>query len=293
MLRRTASKRLWIPLRQEADRAGGVAQVEARHDVRVRVVVDDRRVLVGSGDPMDVERVRAVRAVEAQVDPQPRRLDEQLGAFVGEEVDVSGGLQVAAQCEHDGRVDVVLRGARGVVRRCFLAVDRPPREECPDLAHLGRPLFGGAEHRPPEPDHLARRLLVGVGEERHDVHLRVPEVVAVVAAPGDTLRGDALLVRARRRLSELEDVPADRLLRLVVAAQLDVGRRPEAVEELTLFGEECVVAVGLGAAERARAAVGEFLCGHAGGGVVRDEFRDPDRLAHGGAHAEHRLGQVG
>ncbi len=129
-----------VPLRQEPHRAGGVAQVEARHDVRVRVVVDDRRVLVGPGDPMDVERRRAVDAVEAEVDPEPRRLHEQLGALVGEEVDVAGGLQVPAQREHDGRVDVVLRGARGVVGRCFLAVDRPPREQRPDLAHLGRPL---------------------------------------------------------------------------------------------------------------------------------------------------------
>ena len=54
---RRASNASRVPLRQEPDRAGGVAQVEARHHVRVRVVVDDRRVLVGARDPMDVERL--------------------------------------------------------------------------------------------------------------------------------------------------------------------------------------------------------------------------------------------
>ena len=132
-------ERLRIPLRQEAHGAGGVAQVEPGHHVRVRVVVDDGRVLVGAGDPMDVERLRPVASVEPEVGPQPGGLDEDLGAFVGEEVDVAGGLQVSAQGEHHRRVDVVLRGAGGVVGRRLLAVDRPPRVERADLAHLRRP----------------------------------------------------------------------------------------------------------------------------------------------------------
>ena len=45
------------------------------------------------------------------------------------------------------------------------------------------------------------------------------------------------------------------------------ARRPEAVEPLPLFGEDRVGAVGLGAAERARAAVGELL-----GGTPVDEW---------------------
>ncbi len=228
---------------------------------------------------MDVERLRSVARVEPEVGPQPGRLDEDLGAFVSEEVDVAGRLEVPAEGEHHRRVDVVLRRAGGVVRRCLLAVDRPPRIQRPDLAHLAGTGARRVEHRPAEPDHLARRLLVGVGEERHDVHLGVPEVVAVVAAGAHALGGDALLLGARRRLGELEEVPTHRLLVAFVATEFDVGGRPERIEPLGLLGEQVVEPVGLGPFEGPRATIGEFLGRDPGRGVVRDEFGDADRFA--------------
>jgi hypothetical protein len=78
-------------------------------------------------------------------------------------------------------------------------------------------------------------LRVGVGEERDDVHLGVPEVVTVVAAGAESLRGDALLVGAGTCLSHLEQVPSDRLLCLGVAVDLDVAALPEGVEPGTLL----------------------------------------------------------
>ncbi len=187
---------------------------------------------------------------------------------------------------------VVLRCAGGVVRRCFLAIDGAPRIQRPVLAQLAGALARRGEHLPPEADHLARRLGPGIGEERRDVHLGVPEVVAVVAAAGDPLGGDALFLSARRGLTELEQVPAQRLLRAIVAAQLHVAALPELVEPLALLGEQLLDAVVLGAVERACAAVREL----GGWGpfrvVVRDELGDADRIARCCPHGVHRLGQV-
>ena len=77
-------------------RARRVAQVEARHHVRVEVVVDDGRVLVGPGDPWMWNVCDAVARVEPEVGPQAGRLDEDLGTLVGEEVDVAASPRGSA-----------------------------------------------------------------------------------------------------------------------------------------------------------------------------------------------------
>ena len=211
-----------------------------------------------------------VRRVETQVAPEPCRLDEDLGAFVGEEVDVTRRVEVAGQREDHVGVDVVLRGSGGVVRRGLFTVDRAPRVQPPVLVQVPGPSPCGVEHVPSEPKQLACRDRVGVGEERDDVDLGVPEVVTVVAACGHAFGGDALLLGLDRGLRELEQVPSDRLLSGVVAVDLDVGRLPESFEHRGLLGAEHVDAGFRGAVQRARTAVDQLLAGHAGGRVVAD-----------------------
>jgi hypothetical protein len=195
---------------EPAHALGGVAEVQARHEVRERVVVDDRRVLVGAGDAVDVER--AVGGEEAQVLPQPCRLDEHLGADLGEEAAVVARVNVSADRVRDVRIDVVLRGARLVVRRRLLAVDRAPREHRAALAELARPGARRVEHAVAEAQEVPGDARLRVREERQQVHLDVPEVVALVAATGQPLRRDPGTLGAPRRLGDLEEIPADRLL---------------------------------------------------------------------------------
>jgi hypothetical protein len=83
----------------------------------------------GPVTPVDVEA--PVLAVEAEVFPHARRLDQDLGAHLGEERRVVAHLHVLADGVGDVGVDVVLGGARLVVRRGLLAVDGPPREQGP------------------------------------------------------------------------------------------------------------------------------------------------------------------
>ena len=99
-------------------------------------------------DPLPLLRV------EPEVVPQPGGLDEDLGALVGQEVDVAGGVEVALEGEHDVGVDVVLRRAGGVVGRRLLAVDRAPRVQPADLVELAGPAAGCIEHVPAEPQQL-------------------------------------------------------------------------------------------------------------------------------------------
>ena len=130
---------------------------------------------------------------------------------------------VLVQRVRDVRVDVVLRGARRVPRRRLAAVDRAPRVQRAAMAHLGRPLARRAQHPAAELQHLPRPLRARVDEERDDVDLRVPEVVALVAAAGDALGRDAVALGARGRLQQLEQVEADRPLELRRALDLDVA----------------------------------------------------------------------
>ena len=251
------------PLPQERDRACRVPHGEAGHDVRVEVVVDDGRVLVGTGHPVDVEALLAVDRVEAEVLVEACGLDEDLGALVREELDVARRVEVPLERVHDRCVDVVLRGAGCVVGRRLLTVDRPPRVQRPPLAQLGGTGARRAEHVVPEPEQLAGRVGVGVGEVRQDVHLGVPEVVPVVAAGGHALGRDPLLVRPRRCLGELEQVPPDGLLGRWIAGDLDVAVRPEVVEPRLLFGAERREPFLASPVDGAVATVGELLGGDA------------------------------
>ena len=288
--------RLGIVLGHLADGARGEAEVEARHDVREEVVVHDRRVLVGPGHAVDVERLLAVavaRAPEAERRPQARGLDRDVDALAVEELDVARRADVLREREAHVGVDVVLRGPGRVVRRGLFAVDRAPREERAVLVELVRAAAGRRKHEVPHPERVARPERRRVREERQHVDLGVPEVVAAVARPGDALRGNALAVGAGRGLRELEEAPAGGLLQVVVPADAHVRALPEPVEPDALPLVLALDALDLDAVERATAAVDELARRHAARGVVAHELRDADRHAGLGLHAEHVLGDVG
>ena len=95
-----------------------------------------------------------------------------------------------------------------------------------------------------------------VGQARQDVDLRVPEVLALVAAAGQALRGDAVALDARRRLAQLEEVEAHGLLDVAGPFDRDVRVLPERVEALALDLGDALEAVVGGAVERAVARAG-------------------------------------
>ena len=86
----------------------------------------------------------------------------------------------------------------------------------------------------------------GVGEHWENEAFGVPEGVAVVAWTGQTLRGNRSLLGAGAGLQRVEEPETDGLLKLRVPVELDVRRRPEVVEILTLAGQEALPAGVLG-----------------------------------------------
>ena len=80
-------------------------------------------------------------------------------------------------------------------------------------------------------------------EERDDVDLGVPEVVALVAAPGHALGGHAEALAAGRRLQELEQVEAHAALQVRGAGQLDVAPLPEVGDVATVLLLDRVVSL--------------------------------------------------
>jgi hypothetical protein len=78
-------------------------------------------------------------------------------------------------------------------------------------------------------EQAARHARLRVEQERQDVDLRVPEVMALVGPAGESARADAAAFGARRRLEQLEQIPPENLLLArLVAIELDVGALPEA-----------------------------------------------------------------
>ena len=115
------------------------AQVPLCHQVRVEVVVGDRAVLVGARDAVDPKC--AVEIVVAEGSPEPRRLDEDLHAYVVLERGVVGGVHVSDHRVGDVRVDMEGRRAGRPVARALLAVDRPPRKRRTRQAEFLRALL--------------------------------------------------------------------------------------------------------------------------------------------------------
>ena len=236
---------------QPVDRVGRCFEVLARHQVRVGVVVDDGRVLVRAGHGVDHELAVAALGEEAEPEPEARRLDQHLAAAVEHQRVVAGDRAVLADRVRDVRVDVVLRGAGGVARRRLLAGDRAPGEQRAAVVELAGASAGGVEHADPKREHVARLLRARVREERRDVDLGVPEVVALVAVAGDALGRDAVAPGAGGRLQEREEVEADRALEPGLALDLDVGVAPEVLGGVALVALDRVVAGFRGARERA------------------------------------------
>jgi len=236
---------------------------------------------------------RALRPPEeAQVHPQPRGLDQDGQRLAGQEPRVAAHVGVLGHRERHVSVDVVLGGARGVVRGRLLAVDRAPREQRPLLGQFPGPAPGRGQHPDPEPQRVAGDLGVGVRQERHQVDLGVPEVVALIARAGHALHPDAAAVAAGRGLGQLEQAPPDGLLDLRLAGQLHVGVGPEVGQPLTLLGLEGVQAGGAGRVQ-GLLRLGQQVVHLAGAGVVSDRLDDQHRLAGFDGRGVDLLAQVG
>ena len=256
---------------------GGGVEVLLRHQVGVDVVVGDRRVLVGAGDPVDAEG--AVGVVVAEAAPEPRRFDQQRQADVALEVGVDVDVAVAADRLGDVGVDVEGGGARGPVGAGLGAADRPPGEGGAREAELLRPLARLVDRRQPPLERLGRRLRDGVAEHRQHVGLGVPEGVAVVAGAGQPLRRDRPALAAGARLQRVEEAEADRLLQLGVAVELDVGALPEVVEVLLLRRDQLVPAGVAGLRERRAHLVAHRRHRAPRRPAVGDELGDRQRFA--------------
>src|SRR5215217_4679496 len=84
---------------------------------------------------------------------------------------------------------------------------------------------------------------LGVRQQRQDIDLGVPEVVALIARSGLALGRDADPFGPPGRLGHLVEVPPDGLLephRVDPGLHADVGAVPEAVQMRTLAGQELI-----------------------------------------------------
>ena len=168
-----------------------------------------------------------------------------------DEVQVARDVDVLAHGVRDVGVDVVLRRAGRVPGRGLLAADRPPRIERPAVTGLPRPRASGLEHPAPELQHPLGPLRGRVHEEGHDVDLRVPEVVTLIAVAGQALGRHPETLAARRGLHELEEVEAHRLLQVRGTLQQHVAARPELLHVAAMVELDHVVALARGVIERA------------------------------------------
>ena len=151
---------------------------------------------------------------------------------------VAAGPDVPVGREGDRGGNVELRGAGRVVGAGLEPVDGAPGEE--GAVHtelLGADLRLG-QQVVAELQDLAGVVRVGVSQVGQQVHLLVPEVVAVIAGAGHALGRDAGNIGAGSGLGELEEVPADALLERRLARHNDVARCPVLTVVVLALGED-------------------------------------------------------
>jgi len=98
----------------------------------------------------------AAAVMVAERRPQPRGLDEQLGADVVLEGAVSGSPYIADDRIGDVGVDVKRCRRSGPVARTFLAADRPPRKSGAQQAEVLGPLARAVKDRVAPAERVAR-----------------------------------------------------------------------------------------------------------------------------------------
>ena len=200
---------------------------------------------------MNAEGTALALRVEAEIEPEAGGLDQHLRTLVEHQGLVVGDLDIFAQGVEDIGVDVILGRPRGVVGRGLLAVDGAPGEQRPHLVDHLRALPGLVQHTVAKTQQVAGHARSGVGQKRQDIDLGVPEVVPLVGLAGQSLGGDAGPFCAPRRLQDLEQVPAQRLLHLLGGARrilripldLDVAAQPEVVQVGALLFDELAEAL--------------------------------------------------
>ena len=134
---------------------GGGAQVLLGHQVGVDVVVGDRAVLVGAGDPVDAEAARRRRDGPASATAGPSR-PAAPGRRSRSKLVVAGGVEVADDGVGDVGVDVEGGRAGRPVAGAFLAVDGPPREGGAAQAELAGPCAGQRQGGVPPAQRVGR-----------------------------------------------------------------------------------------------------------------------------------------
>ena len=225
-------------LRILAAGVGGGPKVARRHQVRERVVVYERGVLVRTGDAVDAEAALGVVVTERP--PEPCGLDEQVETLAALEVGVLRRGDVAANRVSDYRVDVERRRAGGPVSRALLAPDRAPRERRAGQTQLAGARLRATEDGVAPAKGIPRGLGRHVRQDAERIGVHVPERVAVVAAAGEPLGGDPPPLGAGSGLYDLEEREAHRLLKLGIAVELDVCAVPDVVEIRALRGQQAV-----------------------------------------------------
>ena len=268
-----------VALLQLLHQFGCEPEVRPRHHVGEHVVVHHGRVLVGTGDAMDVESFRPIGLCppETQVRPHPRRLHQHSGTVTVQEVGVPCDVAVLGKGMRDVGIDVVLGGTCSVVGRSLLTVDGAPREKRPLLAEHLSTLLRLRQQADAVPQGVTSHSRGGVGQEGHQVHLGVPEVMPLVPRPRDPLGRDPELIGSGRGLGQLEQAPADGLLDGGLPAHLDIRVGPELIEPGALRLEERVETPFGDPVQGAAAPVEELCDRHAAGGVISHGFADHDR----------------
>ena len=155
-----------------------------------------------------------------------------------QEILIARGIHVFPERIHNVSVDVVLSRTRCVVRRCLISADGPPGKKRPFLIHLPGPLPGLVEKAESELEQVFGDTRRGIDPEGEYVDLGIPEVVSLIALPGEPLGRDPSVLGSTGRLKELENVKTNSLLHERVTANLYVTPSPEIVHVTPLAGQQ-------------------------------------------------------
>ena len=105
----------WVLVTHTPNNTGGIDEVGPRHNVGVEVIINDSGVLVGPGNPVDVELSTTVDTPEPKISPHSCGLDEDRCHVPEEEGLILGRPGVVHNRMDNIGIDVVLSSTRRVI----------------------------------------------------------------------------------------------------------------------------------------------------------------------------------
>ena len=210
----------------------GIGQVLFRHQIGIEIVVDDRRILIGSRNIIQDKGTVPFLVKMSPFQPEASRFHEDVQSFIEHESLIFRNFSVFIDGMGDICIDVNLSRSSWIIRTSFFPIDCPPGKQCSVVdSHSPCPLPRLRKNTVSIHQQRLSNLWLRVKEERKHVHFCIPEIMPFIAFTGKSLGRYVCMPITSGCLMQMEQIESQSDLECLVALQLNVTHAPELIHE--------------------------------------------------------------